>query len=84
MFHLGEKVRCIMSPRAISLLCIGLALSSWLMSCASQPQIERQTMVHQMGSNVMPFDLAKTQHVFEMTERGGIQQVVTRGANSGD
>jgi hypothetical protein len=29
-----------------------------------------------MGSQVMPFDLGKTMHVFEMTESGGIQQVI--------
>jgi hypothetical protein len=31
-----------------------------------------------MGAQVMPFDLDKTQHIFEMTESGGIQQVVVR------
>jgi len=27
----------------------------------------------------MPFDLARTRHIFQMTVDGGIQQVVTRG-----
>jgi len=29
-----------------------------------------------MGSQVMPFDLGETTHIFEMTESGGIQQVI--------
>ena len=40
---------------------------------------DRQGMIHSMGGQVMPFDLSKTLHVFEMTESGGIQQVVIRG-----
>ena len=35
-------------------------------------------MVHSMGAQVMPFSLARTLHVFQMTESGGIQQVVLR------
>jgi hypothetical protein len=35
-------------------------------------------MIHEMGSQVMPFDLTKTKHVFEMTETGGIQKVIVR------
>jgi hypothetical protein len=37
-----------------------------------------QGMVHHMGHQVMPFDLNKTLHIFEMTESGGIQQVIAR------
>jgi hypothetical protein len=29
----------------------------------------------------MPFDLAKTTHIFEMTHTGGIQQVIVKDAN---
>ena len=39
---------------------------------------DRQGMIHGMGGQVMPFDLSKTLHIFEMTESGGIQQVVIR------
>ena len=39
---------------------------------------EHQAMVHEMGRSVMPFDLSKTLHVFEMTEDGGIQQVIIK------
>jgi hypothetical protein len=38
----------------------------------------RQQHIHQMGGHVMPFELGKTQHEFEMTETGGIMRVVAR------
>ena len=38
-----------------------------------------QQHVHEHGHEVMPFDLAKTVHVFRMTVDGGIQRVVMRG-----
>ena len=38
----------------------------------------RQGMIHGMGQQVMPFDLGRTLHISEMTESGGIQQVVVR------
>lgn len=41
----------------------------------------RQQMVHNMGSQVMPFDLGKTTHVFKVTDTGGIQQVVAKDPN---
>ena len=40
------------------------------------PQTNSQATVHDMGSQVMPFDLGQTTHIFEMTENGGIQQVI--------
>lgn len=40
------------------------------------PQANPQDTVHDMGSQVMPFDLSQTTHIFEMTESGGIQQVI--------
>jgi hypothetical protein len=36
----------------------------------------QQEHVHNMSHNVMPFDLAKTIHLFKMTESGGIQKVI--------
>jgi hypothetical protein len=38
-----------------------------------------QQHVHGHGNDVMPFDLAKTVHVFRMAEDGGTQKVVLRG-----
>jgi hypothetical protein len=54
-----------------------LAVLSW-MGWLMPPQASTQTMVHQMGAQVMPFDLSQTMHVFEMTESGGIQQVIAK------
>ncbi|MBE7552619.1 MAG: hypothetical protein HS126_16235 [Anaerolineales bacterium] len=31
-----------------------------------------------MGHQVMPFDLSQTTHIFEMTDSGGIQQVIAK------
>jgi len=41
----------------------------------------RQEMVHDMGSSVMPFDLDKTTHVFKTMDTGGIQQVIAKDPN---
>ena len=37
-----------------------------------------------MGGQVMPFDLARTVHLFRMTETGGTQRVVTRDSSASD
>ena len=41
-----------------------------------RPTANQQAMVHDMGGQVMPFDLSQTRHIFEMTETGGVQQVI--------
>jgi len=65
---------------ATSLLLVILSLaalygSGWL----APPANDRQSNVHDMGQSVMPFDLGETTHIFEMTEAGGIQEVVSDG-----
>lgn len=40
----------------------------------------RQEQVHHHAGHVMPFDMAKTTHVFVMTERGGVQKVIAKDA----
>lgn len=40
-----------------------------------------QQHVHAMSHQVMPFDMAKTVHVFRMTETGGVQRVVAKNEN---
>lgn len=37
-----------------------------------------QERVHRMSHHVMPFEMAKTVHVFKMTEFGGVMRVVAR------
>lgn len=46
--------------------------------------LTRQAMVHDMGSQVMPFDLDKTSHVFEMTDTGGVQRVIVKDLSDTD
>ncbi len=42
------------------------------------PPSERAHQVHEMAGTVMPFALDRTTHVFEMTDSGGIQDVVAK------
>jgi hypothetical protein len=41
----------------------------------------QQEHVHHMSHDVMPFDVARTLHVFAMTETGGVQRVIARDAS---
>jgi hypothetical protein len=45
------------------------------------PPAGQQAIVHNMGHQVMPFDLSQTTHIFEMTESGGVQQVIAKNPN---
>lgn len=49
----------------------------------AQPET-RQQHVHEMGHHVMPFDMDKTTHVFEMNETGGIMRVVAKDPADSD
>ena len=51
-----------------------LATTPWLSTRAQPP--DRQSTVHDMGQEVMPFNLGQTTHIFEMTDIGGIQEVI--------
>jgi hypothetical protein len=44
----------------------------------------KQERIHEMGQTVMPFDLARTMHIFRMTDTGGVQSVVVKDANDKD
>jgi hypothetical protein len=44
----------------------------------------KQEHVHHSANRVMPFDLAKTTHVFRMTESGGVQRVLAKDATAQD
>jgi hypothetical protein len=55
-------------------------IAATLISCSILAGAQTvQEHVHGHGHEVMPFDLARTLHIFQMTEDGGIQQVVMRG-----
>lgn len=55
---------------------LSLPLTVAVAGCVSKVNPDHQGMIHEMGSQVMPFDLHKTKHVFRMTDNGGIQQVI--------
>jgi hypothetical protein len=61
-------------------------LAGVLLTCVVMPLSAetRQEHVHQMSHSVMPFDMAKTQHIFKMTEQGGVERVVTKGEGAND
>lgn len=55
-------------------------IAATLISCSFVAVAQTvQEHVHGHGHDVMPFDLTRTLHIFQMTEDGGIQQVVMRG-----
>ncbi|HEY4718895.1 MAG TPA: hypothetical protein VIH14_07770 [Anaerolineales bacterium] len=66
---------------AVVTVIVTVSVLSWL-GWLSIPKTVQQAMVHDMGSQVMPFDLSLTTHIFEMTESGGIQQVIADDPNN--
>ncbi len=56
----------------------------FITGCAHQEPSTHQAMVHKMGHDVMPFDISKTTHIFEMTDSGGVQQVVAKDPNDNE
>lgn len=55
---------------------VGLLFLGVLGLFATQRSLrDHQTMIHDRGSMVMPFDLDKTTHSFIRTETGGVQEV---------
>jgi hypothetical protein len=57
-------------------LMTALALLYWT-GWLTPSTVDRQSTVHNMGQSVMPFNLGQTTHIFEMTETGGIQEVIS-------
>jgi hypothetical protein len=49
-----------------------------LIGCSVGMAQTKQEHIHHMGPSVMPFDLAKTTHVFHMTDTGGVQCVIAK------
>jgi hypothetical protein len=65
--------------------CAALALAVLLSGAtAIAATTSDQEHVHQMAHEVMPFDISRTLHIFRMTERGGVQQVVIRNKDASD
>ena len=55
-----------------------IAVVFFLIGCAGAAAPTRQAHVHHMSHHVMPFDMARTLHIFRMTETGGVQKVIAR------
>ncbi len=70
MQHLNTKVILIVSA------ILGMTLTHAALAQPASP--ERLNEVTQRGMHVMPFDLKQTQHIFNKTETGGVQQVIVR------
>lgn len=65
----------------------GAALAATLLAGVvgtTSAQTTRQAHIHQMSGHVMPFDMSRTVHIFKMTERGGIERIVTRNTAASD
>jgi hypothetical protein len=60
----------------IAITILGMTITHAALAQPASP--ERLNEVKQRGMHVMPFDLKKTQHVFEKTETGGVQQVIVK------
>jgi len=67
----------------LGLAVLGLLLLTWQASPARAQQ-NVQEHVHHMAHTVMPFDMAKTLHIFKMTEQGGVESVVSRQPSYSD
>jgi len=63
-----------------------LLLSATTVSAHAQVPANPQRLdeVAERGKHVMPFHLEKTRHVFNKTERGGLQQVIAKNASDGE
>lgn len=66
---------------ALALLITASATTAYAQTPASPKRLDE---VAERGSHVMPFHLDKTQHVFNKTEHGGIQQVVAKDAGDSE
>jgi len=70
-----------LNPRRVLVATLAvLVLSSSSGVIAQTPQEH----VHGMSHSVMPFDMAKTMHVFKMTESGGVERVIVNDKSYAD
>jgi hypothetical protein len=59
------------------LLLVPLIFFVWIVVGCASGEPDRQEQVAEAGSEVMPFDLERTTHIFEKLENGGLQQVIS-------
>ena len=65
------------------LLCSLITLVLFLGGTAARAET-KQEQVHQMSHDVMPFDLAKTTHIFRMTDSGGVERIIVKDESDKD
>jgi hypothetical protein len=51
---------------------------SLVFTCTVAAAQTKQEHVHHEGRSVMPFELAKTKHIFRMTDSGGVERVIVK------
>ncbi len=67
-----------LNPKTAGALLLSAATLSAHAQAPASPQ--RLDEVTERGKHVMPFHLEKTQHIFQKTEHGGLQQVIVKDA----
>jgi hypothetical protein len=71
--------RCLMSRRPVILRAVSQSVVFCIvLGCTMVLAQTKQEHVHNMAASVMPFELAKTRHIFRMTDTGGVQRVVIK------
>lgn len=55
-----------------------------VVGCMSAFAQTKQEHVHHSGQSVMPFDLTKTTHIFQMTDFGGVERVIVKDSTAKD
>ena len=73
-----------MKPDARHTLLRATLVVAALFACTGSGAQTAQEHVHRMAPQVMPFDVAKTEHIFRMTETGGVERVVARDPAAAD
>ena len=70
-----------MQTTLLAVVLIASANPSYAQTPASEQRLDK---VAERGRHVMPFHLEKTQHIFNKTEHGGLQQVIAKDANDSE
>lgn len=78
------------APNAVNLVAVAVVMAVGVVACSAGSDelttstTDRQQVIAERGSEVMPFDLDATMHVFTPTDDGGVQEVVAEDASATD